>query len=405
MESFFTITISTESFILKEWERPLVEAALSAAVEEARNSLLGSQFIMNRLPPPPPPLPLPGTSDPRQEPPVDPRLVPSSAAAPRQAPPSEPVQLLKSCRGRKPTPGAYPDGEPLSPLDTGAAIFTIAAAPSTAAAAPDAAPDGATADAAAPVVTAAAAPAAIAAAPDTTAACVVDAAVAAVASSAAAAAAAAPLSPVLAPGGTRAPVVLPPSSLAWRSLVKEATDTVVSERAAEPDPEEPPVVSGAEVSPVLVPGSAGAPIEVESSPSAPPPSSSYHLRPRLHPEKSPDCIIIKHKNPAPPSHKKVVWGKKEWEGYQAFLDDLAKPQEKPQEKPRGKVNKKNNKKRTNKNKKNRKGKVLPNGDLVVANNREDGTLIEIGGGRPGDFYKEEEDEAFSADSDDSSYSP
>lgn len=369
MESFFTITISTESFILKEWERPLVEAALSAAVEEARNSLLGSQFVMNRLPPPPPPLPLPvhqtAASDPRQELPTD----------PRQAPPSEPVQLLKSCRGRKPTPGAYPDGSPLSPLDTGAAIFTIAAAP-----------------AAAPVV---AATVPSAAAPS--AASVDDAA-------AAAAAAAAPLSPVLAPGGTRAPVVLPPSSLAWRSLVKEATDTLVSGRAAESEPAEPPVVTGAAEAPV-VPGSAGAPIEVESSPSAPPPSSSYCLRPRLHPEKSPDCIIIKHKNPAPPSHKKVVWDKKDWEGYQAFLADLAKPQEKPQEKPRGKVNKKNNKKRTNKNKKNRKGKVLPNGDLVVANNREDGTLIEIGGGRPGPVYKEEEDEAFSADSDDSSYSP
>lgn len=329
---------------------------------------------MNRLPPPPPPLPLPvrqtAASDPRQELPTD----------PRQAPPSEPVQLLKSCRGRKPTPGAYPDGSPLSPLDTGAAIFTIAAAP-----------------AAAPVV---AATVPSAAAPS--AASVDDAAVAAVASSAAAAAAA-PLSPVLAPGGTRAPVVLPPSSLAWRSLVKEATDTLVSGRAAESEPAEPPVVTGAAEAPV-VPGSAGAPIEVESSPSAPPPSSSYCLRPRLHPEKSPDCIIIKHKNPAPPSHKKVVWDKKDWEGYQAFLADLAKPQEKPQEKPRGKVNKKNNKKRTNKNKKNRKGKVLPNGDLVVANNREDGTLIEIGGGRPGPVYKEEEDEAFSADSDDSSYS-
>ena len=319
---------------------------------------------MNRLPPPPPPLPLPvrqtAASDPRQEPPTD----------PRQAPSSEPVQLLKSCRGRKPTPGAYPDGDPLSPLDTGAAIFTIAAAPS----------------AAAPVATA----------PDAVASAAPGAAVPATA------AAAAPLSPVLAPGGTRAPVVLPPSSLAWRSLVKEATDTVVSERAAEPDPEEPPVVSGVEVSPVLVPGSAGAPIEVESSPSAPPPSSSYCLRPRLRPEKSPDCVVIKHKNPAPPRHKKV-WDKKDWKGYQAFLADLAKPQEKP------KVNKKRtNKNNKNKNKKTNKkykaGDVLPYGDLVVANNSDDGMEIAIGAGRPGDVYKEEEDEAFSADSDDSSYS-
>lgn len=336
---------------MEEWERPLVEAALSAAIQEARNSLMGSQFVQNRLPPPPPPLPLP---EPLSQP-SDPRLVSSSAATPRQE--------LKSCRDRSPTP----------------------AAPS---AATVAAPDAPAADAAPVVTAAAAAPsAAAAAAPD-------------------AAAAAAPPSPVLAPGGTRAPVVLPPSSLAWRSLVEEATDTIVSGRAAEPDPEEPPVVSGAEVSPVLVPGSAGAPIEVESSPSAPPPSSSYCLRPRLRPEKSPDCIIIKHKNPAPPSHKKVVWGKKEWEGYQAYLADLVKPQEKPQEKPRGKVNKKNNKKRTNKNKKTNKkikaGDVLPYGDLVVANNSDDGMEIAIGAGRPGPVYKEEE--AFSADSDDSSYS-
>lgn len=100
----------------------------------------------------------------------------------------------------------------------------------------------------------------------------------------------------------------------------------------------------------------------------------------------------KYDQPVPPSHKKVVW-------------------EKPQEKPRGKVNKKtNNKKRTNKNnkttkknKKSRVGEVLPNGDLIIADNDEEGTIVEIGGGRP-DVYEEEE-EAFSADSDDSSYSP
>ena len=94
-----------------------------------------------------------------------------------------------------------------------------------------------------------------------------------------------------------------------------------------------------------------------------------------------------------------MWDKKDWEGYQAFLADLAKPQEKP----------KVNKKRTNKNnkktnKKYKAGDVLPYGDLVVANNSDDGMEIAIGAGRPGPVYKEEEDEAFSADSDDSSYS-
>ena len=324
---------------MEEWERPLVEAALSAAIQEARNSLMGSQFVQNRLPPPPPPpLPLP---EPLSQP-SDPRLVSSSAATPRQE--------LKSCRDRSPTPAAPSAAAVAAPVDTAAAPAAAAVVPAAAAVA-DAVPV------------------------------------------AAAAAAAAPPSPVVAPGGTRAPVVLPPSSLAWRSLVEEATDTIVSGRAATTEEAEP----GAVASPVVL-GSAGAPIEVESSPSAPPSSSSYCLRPRLRPEKSPDCVVIKHKNPVPPRHKKV-WDKKDWEGYQAFLADLAKPQEKP------KVNKKRtNKNKTKKTKKSRKGEVLPDGDLVDEDHGDGVLEIAIGAGRPGEVYKEEEDEAFSADSDDSSYS-
>lgn len=75
----------------------------------------------------------------------------------------------------------------------------------------------------------------------------------------------------------------------------------------------------------------------------------------------------KYDQPVPPSHKKVVWNKK--------------------------VNKKtNNKKRTN----NKNNKKADKGKLI---------WINAPGGEREIHSSEEEEEAFSADSDDSSYSP
>ena len=205
MESFFRISISTESFVLGEQERPLVEAALSDAVQAARNSLMGSQFVQNRLPPPQLPSP-----------------------------------RLRSCRDRTPTPAAQHGAQPLPPLDPAAA--PSAAAPAAAAAPFD--PPAATA-------TPAAAPAADPSASSTQttalhrpAPVVIDleeeepqpSAVLAVVTAAPAApstSSAATPSPVASsPGGTRAPVVVPRKALpscysyAWRELAKEATDDV-----------------------------------------------------------------------------------------------------------------------------------------------------------------------------------
>lgn len=204
MESFFRISISTESFVLGEQERPLVEAALSDAVQAARNSLMGSQFVQNRLPPPQLPSP-----------------------------------RLRSCRDRTPTPAAQRGAQPLPPLDPAAAPSAAAPSDPPAAAAPSAtAAAPATAPAADPstsstLTTALRRPAPV----------VIDLeeeepqpsavlAVVAAAPASSASSAASPSPAASSPGGTRAPVVVPRKALpscysyAWRELAKEATDDV-----------------------------------------------------------------------------------------------------------------------------------------------------------------------------------
>ena len=94
---------------LEEYERPLIEDALVAATQAAREALMDSLFARNRKVPPPTPLK-------NYRPPAEPVYEGSSTSRPPPPPRSPSPPRLRSCRDRTPTPAARRDGRPLRPL-------------------------------------------------------------------------------------------------------------------------------------------------------------------------------------------------------------------------------------------------------------------------------------------------